>query len=131
MYPCNRIITELPCWTFNTNTSSGVSISSQRNRMINRSCIPGGTMPLFSTTGCTITRNLERYGLPSIWNLAGILLTFCSIIIFCHIIKSVTKWSSSFLFLTLALVSIEKRRLRKKIIWRKVHMHANISFGYI
>lgn len=82
LYPCNRMISCLPCWTFSTNTSSGASMSSQRNRMINRSCIPGGMMPLFSTMDFTITRNFERYGLPLIWNLAGTLLMFRSVTVF-------------------------------------------------
>lgn len=82
MYPCNRMISCLPCWTFSTNISSGASMSSQRNRMISRSCIPGGMMPLSSTMGFTITRNFERYGLSLIWNLAGTLLMFCSVTVF-------------------------------------------------
>ena len=100
LYPCNRMISCFPCWTFSTNSSSGASMSSQRNRMINRSCIPGGMMPLSSTMGFTITRNFEQYGLLLIWNLAGMLLMFCSVTVFYNnvLLASFTLlWFSNFL----------------------------------
>lgn len=80
-----------PLCTFITNISSESPISFEQNTTTIRACIPGEMISLFPCMGFTMTRKLERYGLASIWNLAGRSLTFCNVTIFCGAKFVITK----------------------------------------